>query len=213
MAIDYFEDEIQPEGATLERLLEYADEITLLEAEIADDTVKLAEKNEKLKKLTQKTVPGIMKELQLKSFKLKDGSELLVEDKIQASIPAAKKAEAFEWLEKYHFDGIIKTSVSVSFGKGEMEKAKEAQKVLAEKGVIATIDRSVHPATLTSFVKERLAAAAEEQAEKPEAPETVGDGFDDAPGEETLKIPNLPQDIFSVFEFEQCKIKLPKKKK
>ena len=211
MAIDYFEDEIQPEGATLERLLEYADEITLLEAEIADDTVKLAEKNEKLKKLTQKTVPGIMKELQLKSFKLKDGSELLVEDKIQASIPASKKAEAFEWLEKYHFDGIIKTSVSVSFGKGEMEKAKEAQKVLAEKGVIATIDRSVHPATLTSFVKERLAAAAEEPQEK--ATVDSADGFDDAPGEETLKIPNLPQDIFSVFEFEQCKIKLPKKKK
>ncbi|MEG0207008.1 gp33 family protein [Citrobacter sp.] len=215
MAIDYFEDEDKaPEGATLEQLREYADDITLLQDEIDKDTRELAIKTEKLKKLTQKTVPDIMNELQIKSFKLLDGSELSVEDKVQASIPAHKKAEAFAWLEKYHFDGIIKTSVSVSFGKGEMEKAKEAQKILAEKGVVAEIDRSIHPSTLSSFVKERLAAAGEAEQSQGEPVVDINDGFDDEDGaEKEEKIPNLPQDIFSVFEFKQCKIKVAKKKK
>ena len=215
MAIDYFEDEgKEPEGATLERLREYADDITLLQSEIDEDTRKLAEKTERLKKLTQKTVPGIMRELQIKSFKLVDGSELSVENKVHASIPAHKKAEAFAWLEKYKFDGIIKTSVSVSFGKGEMEQAKEAQKALAEKGISAEIERSVHPSTLNSFVKERLAAAGEAEESQGAPVVDINDGFDGEPGEGVVeKVPNLPLDLFSVNEFEQCKIKLAKKKK
>jgi hypothetical protein len=49
--------------------------------------------------------------------------------------------------------------------------------------VFASLDRSIHNATLTSFVKERLAAG------------------------ETLP------DAFSVFEFKEAKIKAPKAKK
>lgn len=214
MAIDYFseEDQIEPEEATLEKLREYADDITLLQSEIDEDTKKLAEKTERLKKLTQRTVPDMMQELQLKSFKLVDGSEMTIEDKVQASIPAHKKAEAFDWLEKYGFDGIIKTVVGASFGKGEMEAARKAFTTLVEAGVSAELDRSVHNATLVSFVKERLAAAGEVPQDVPAV--DTNDGFDDGDSsEKAVKVPNLPMDIFSVHEFKQCKIKLPKKKK
>lgn len=213
MAIDYFEgqDDVVPAGATLERLRELADDATILEADIAEKQLELQKKVEEHKKLTQRTIPDIMGELQIKSFTLTDGSELKVEDQIQCSIPAHKKADAFAWLQKYGFDGIIKTSVSVSFGKGDIEKARQLQKDLAAKQIDAEVDQSIHASTLKSFIKERLAAAGEEQGQT-EHSEQEGDGFDDA-GEQELKVPNLPLDVFSVFEFKMAKIVLPKKKK
>lgn len=219
MAIDYFEgqEDFVPAAATLENLRSLADDATILETEIAEQQLALQKKVEEHKKLTQRTIPDIMKELQMKSFKLLDGSELKIEDQVQCSIPAHKKAEAFEWLKKYGFDGIIKTSVSITFGKGEIENARKVQSDLAEKGIIASLDQSVHASTLKSFVKERLAAAGEygEHGEHDEAelPAEASDGFDDSDTPAAVRIPNLPQDVFGVYEFQQAKIVLPKKKK
>lgn len=206
--IDYMGalDDVKPQVATLERLRELADDATLLDSEIAELTVKLTEKQEELVKITRKTIPDIMEELQMKSFKLQDGSELLVEDKVQASIPVANKAAAYKWLTDHGFDGIIKTNVSCQFSKGELEEAQKVVELLKKNDISATLDQSIHSSTLLSFIKERLAAAADE-VENPTVVEC--DGFE----ADTEKAVSLPMDIFSVYEFKQAKIKAPKKKK
>lgn len=204
MAIDYWEEgEVLPEVNTMERLRELADDATLLESEIDDLTVKLAEKQEALAKINTDIIPGIMMELQLKSFKLADGSEIVVEDKIRASIPVAKKPEAYKWLHDHGYDGIIKTNVSATFGKGDIEEARKAVEALEAAGVSSSVEQTIHPGTLVSFVKERLAAAAE-------VIPMETDGFDSP---DKAKEPNLPLDIFSVYEFKQAKIKAPRKTK
>lgn len=207
--IDYFEglDEVKPTENTLERLRELADDVTLLEDEIETLTIQLTEKQEKLNKINRVTIPGIMEELNMKSFKLADGSEVLVEDKVQASIKAENKVAAYAWLKDHGFDGIIKTNVGIQFSKGEMEDAQKAMKLLADAGFSgASLEQSIHNATLTSFVKERLAEAANILAE---TGEQADDGFE----ADTEKAVTLPLDIFSVFEFKQAKIKAPKKKR
>jgi hypothetical protein len=103
---------------------------------------------------------------------------------VKTSITEANKPAAFAWLREHHFDGIIKMAVSLSFGKGESAAAELAVKTLHEAGYEPTQAESVHPATLKSFVKERL---------------EDGD--------------NIPIDVFGIFEFKQSKIKLPKTKK
>jgi hypothetical protein len=191
-AIDYFDDlpPVEQEQATLEVLTRLAQESIELAAEISSDTVALAEKQERLNKLERVRIPEIMDTLGIAEFKLTDGSVVSVKSDIKAGITIANQPAAFKWLEDHHFDGIIKTNVGLAFGKGEMERAKSAVDELRKAGFDgASIDRSIHSATLKSFVKERL----EDATTKAE----------DA----------LPMEVFGVFEFKFAKIKLPKAKK
>jgi hypothetical protein len=184
--LDYFDDvpTAPVEVATLELLARLAHESSALEAEILRDSVALEEKNAALSKLMRVRIPEIMGTLGMEEFKLTDGSVVSVKADIKCGITEVNKPAAFAWLEKEHFDGIIKTNVAAQFGKGEMEKAKEALELLEKAGFSGSMDRSIHSATLKSFVKERL---------------ENGD--------------NIPVDTFGIFEFKMAKIKLPKPKK
>lgn len=184
--IDFFDGlpDAPVEAATLELLARLANESTGLEREIIADTVALEEKNAKLMSLLRKRIPEIMKTLGMEEFKLTDGSVVSVKSDVKCGITEANKPAAFAWLEEKNFDGIIKTKVNTEFGKGEMESAKAALKLLEESGFHGTMDRSVHPATLKSFVKEQLENGT-----------------------------NIPIETFGIFEFDIAKIKLPKAKK
>jgi hypothetical protein len=183
MPIDYFDDLPTQEDAapaTLERLTLLAIEAKDLEAQIEADQVALEEKMGKLTVIKRQRIPTIMDELGMESFKLADGSEVTVKDDVKCSITEANRPAAWVWLEEREYDGIIKTSVSCAFSKGEMELAKQAMEALRTVGFTPSLDRSVHPQTLKSFVKERL-----EHGE------------------------NIPIDVFGIFEFKEAKIKLP----
>lgn len=182
-AIDYFDDLPAPaaEPMTLQLLARLANESKALEAEIQADTTALEEKNAKQAKLLRVRIPAIMKELGMEEFKLTDGSKVGIKEDVKCGITEANKPAALAWLEENNFDGIVKTSLSVAFGKGEKEDMEKAKTALAEAGFLPDLNQGVHPATLKSFVKERL--------EK-------GD--------------NIPIDTFSIFEFTIAKITLPK---
>lgn len=198
--IDYFDiGEVKPSEDTMEKLMKLASESSELSQQIADEQIETEKKIKRMEEINRNRLPEIMQSLGMSSFKLADGSELLIEEKLNASISVANREKAYAWLDDHGFGGIIKTVLKSNFSRDEREKAEEARKMLAEAGFDAETESSIHAATLKSFVKERLAAAAD-------VIETVEhDGFDD---EE--KAPSLPLDIFSVFEFKEAKIKAPK---
>jgi hypothetical protein len=184
--IDYFEDEGEDQAppATLERLIELANKASTLETEINDANVSLAEKMDERNKIVRDLIPSVMEELGMAKFTMTDGSLIDVKEHINASIKEEFKAAAFKWLEEHEKDGIIKTKVLSEFGKGEMDDAKKALKAIEDAGFSGILDRSVHPMTLKSFVKEQL--------------------------EEGI---NIPLDVFGVFQFKEAKITLPKTSK
>jgi hypothetical protein len=182
---DFVRDAEVHEPATLERLTALAAKAKSLEAEISKDTVELEEKQSALNKIMRDQIPTIMEELALDELKMSDGSKLSVSEEIRCGISEERKGRAFKWLEDNNFDGIIKTKVVAEFGKGDMENARLAKATLERDGFSPSLDRSVHPATLKSFVKEQL--------EKGNA--------------------SLPMDVFGVFPFKQAKIRLPGKRK
>lgn len=189
--IDYFDD-VPPkeaEPATLELLTKLAHEQIDLEKQVNDDSVALAEKQERLNRLQRVRIPDIMSELGMEEFKLTDGTVISAKGDIKANITEANKPAAFKWLEEHDFDGIIKTNVAVQFGKGEMDDAKKAMDALKEAGFVGSMERSIHPSTLKSFVKEQLEKGSTE----------AGD--------------SIPIETFGIFEFKLAKIKLPKAKK
>jgi len=184
--INFFED-LGAAASTdsLQRLTDLCATATGFAKEVDRLTIELAEEQEKYKAIVRVALPELMTELNMMEFKLADGSVCSILPKVNASISEANKPQAYRWLEEHNFDGIIKTKVIAIFTKGEMEDAKKAQALLLSNGIGADLDRSVHPATLLSFVKEQLAAGAP-------LPESIG-----------------------VFEFKEAKIKGPvvKKKK
>lgn len=186
--IDYFDDEeIVAAPATIERLSKLAVDAVALQKEVDEESVALEDKKAKLDKILSRQIPDIMLELSMQQFKMIDGTVIDAKADIRASITVENRLAAWEWLEKNQFDGIIKTKVVSEFGRGELDEAQKAMEELVKLGFEAALDRNVHPATLKSFVKERLAEA---DSEHP-----------------------FPRDIFSVYEFTTAKIKLPKVKK
>lgn len=104
-------------------------------------------------------LPDLMKELRLKEITLEDGSKVLLTEEVQCSITAANREAAHEWLRENGYGGLIKTDLTLEFGKGEEQ---EAFKLLADIRQLTNrpveVGEGVHHSTLKSFVKERREA-------------------------------------------------------
>lgn len=174
----------EEQGQSLEKLVELAELLQKKDAEVVVANEALATVKGEADKLRGVTIPNLMQRLKMESFKLQDGSEISVKKDIKCSLSEERKPAGLAWIREHGHGGIIKTEVSLSFGKGDEAKAKEAEKLLREKGFSPDVGDSVHAQTLKSFVKERMEA---------------GD--------------QIPLATFGVFEFKEAKITLPKKKK
>jgi len=75
---------------------------------------------------------------------------------VHASIPVARKEEAFEWLRQHGLDDIIKNDVTCSFGKGQDNLAGDVVGLLEQRGFDPKTKTHVHPSTLKAFIKERV---------------------------------------------------------
>lgn len=136
-------------------------------------------------KLENEDLPTLMAEIGLSEFKLEDGSVVAIKEDVQCGISEARRAVALRWLVENNFGGIIKSEVRVAFESSQHDTAEEFAKSLAETfGSAVNFQEAVHPATLKSFVKERLAQ-----------------------GED------IPFDLFGIHPFSVAKITLPKAKK
>ena len=130
---------------------------------ISDLEEKLKAEKKSLLKLSDEDLPAILDELGLQSFKLDDGAEVTVKSTYGASIRVEDREAAYEWLREHEHDDIIKNTVSVSFGRGEDEKAKQFKELVeAQKSDVGyqlyTADQKteIHPSTLRAFIKERV---------------------------------------------------------
>ena len=75
---------------------------------------------------------------------------------VHASIPVARREEAYTWLREQGLDDIIKNDVICSFGKGQDNMAKDVVGILNDRGFEPNTKTHVHPSTLKAFIKERV---------------------------------------------------------
>ena len=132
-----------------------------LENEIKEDEEKIKTKKERADKLSAEVIPTMMKEMSLSSLKLADGSSVEVKPVYGASIPIAKREEAFNWLRNNGLGDLIKNEITVSFGRNEDNKAM-AYAILAKgQGYEPAQKLKVEPMTLKALVRERLESGKE----------------------------------------------------
>jgi hypothetical protein len=106
-------------------------------------------------KLTMERIPLLMDEMGMSRVDV-DGVTVFRKMIVSASISEKNKEAAFGWLRENGLDDIIKNDVTVSFGKGQDNQAKNAVGILQEQGFDPEIKTHIHPMTLKAFVKERV---------------------------------------------------------
>ncbi len=99
-------------------------------------------------------IPKLMQDMNLKSLKLQDGSELSIKQVYSATIKADKKLEAIQWLRNNGLGDIVKNNITVSFGQGEDNKAVDYASLARSNGYEPIQEEKVHPSTLKVVMKE-----------------------------------------------------------
>ena len=144
------------ENEALKVVAELANKQLALEQEIEDLETKLKEKNEALKQVSEVDLPEALSECGLSEVKLVDGSKVSVKPYYQANPPKERYEEAMSWLRDNGHGDLIKNDVTVSFGKGEDERAGVFKRFLSENGTSYTDKTGVHPMTFKAFVREQV---------------------------------------------------------
>ena len=110
------------------------------------DLIKDLEKDEKY--FSQVVIPDMMNAMNLKTMKLKDGSEIEISNKFFASALAAKRGEAYQWLRENGLGNIVKNEITVRFGKDEDNKAQQYADLARGQGYEPEQKVAVHASTL-----------------------------------------------------------------
>jgi len=127
-----------------------------LEKEIEELEVVTKERKEQQRKLLEDTIPAMLSELGMKSFKMSDGSLIDIKPFYSASIREENRAKAYEWLRSNGFDDIIKNTVSVRFGRGEDGLCDTLLGQLREQNYPVEQAQKIEPQTLKAWVREQV---------------------------------------------------------
>lgn len=152
-----FSDATAPAEEAMAALRALVDAAVEKELQIAQTAELLKKQQEEYRELTWQDIPALLDEMGLEEIKTPDGLKIVVKEKIDAGIAAAKKAQAFSWLEANGHAALIKRKVSVSFSREQEEQARELVDELGNRFKDVEQDAKVHPATLKAWVKEMLA--------------------------------------------------------
>ena len=161
--INYEEDRVQSITQTdaAKSLSEKVIELKNLEDEIKNAEKSVSKLKEKEKTLSQFEIPKMMEEMHITKLKLKDGESVEIKKIYGASIPVDKQQEAFTWLRDHDLGDIIKNDITVTFGRGEDNKASEYATLAQGQGFEPVQKIGVHPQTLKAVVRERLESGQE----------------------------------------------------
>ena len=154
-----FEDDRKESLGEVDNAKALSDQVTKLQSledEIDEQEKKLKELKRNQELLSGEVIPTMMTEMNISTLKLADGSAVEVKPVYGASIPVAKKEEAFNWLRSNGLGDLIKNEVTVSFGRNEDNKAAEYANLAQGQGYQPVQKLKVEPMTLKALVRERI---------------------------------------------------------
>ena len=108
--------------------------LTNLEDELAAKEKELKELKRKVELVSGEIIPTMMQEMNISTLKLADGTSVEVKPVYGASIPVAKREEAFKWLRENDLGDLIKNEVIVAFGRNEDTKASDYASLAKRQG-------------------------------------------------------------------------------
>ena len=144
------------ELANVDSLSKHVLDLQRLETEIEREEQLLKQKKAQADKISAEVIPEIMDQMKLKTLKLQDGSAIEVKEVYSATIPVANREGAYQWLRENDLGDLIKNEITVSFGRGEDNKAREYTSLAESKGYQPSQKLKVEPMTLKALYRERV---------------------------------------------------------
>jgi len=129
---------------------------------LQDDIDRAEEHVDNLKKMaddiSSRVIPELLAEQGLSSLKLADGSSVTVKREYRCTLPKEdeRRQSAYNWLRENGLGDIIKNNVSVTFGRGEDDKAQRLLDLAASNGFEPNQKSDVAWNTLTALFQERV---------------------------------------------------------
>ena len=161
--IDYEQDRVESitQADAAKTLSDKVIELKRIEDEIQNAEESISKLKEQAKTLSQFEIPKMMEEMHITKLKLKDGESVEIKKIYGASIPQQHQEAAFTWLRENGLGDIIKNDITVTFGRGEDNKASEYATLAQGQGYEPVQKIGVHPQTLKAVVRERLESGRE----------------------------------------------------
>ena len=160
------------------KLSEEIEKLKSIQSQISEAESKIKELKEQEKTQSCVVIPKLMKDMKYETVRHTDGSEITIKQIFSATIKADKKAEAYNWLRNNGLGDIVKNDITVTFGRGEENKAMAYATLAKGQGFEPSQKESVHPSTLKVVMEEYKA-----------------------------KGNSIPEDLFWTFDGSQTKIK------
>lgn len=155
---DYSEDVEDKRGDNILAVLSAkADEArnAMNDVKAAEETLKAAK--ERLRNIVEVELPELMDEAGQKDCVTSGGVRLVLQENVRVSIPKDERGtRALEWLRENGHASVIKSEVSIEFGKGQDAQADALTQELRTKGLMPSQSIGVHPQTLAALVRELL---------------------------------------------------------
>jgi len=154
--VDFRKDKVDAVKAVIDpkQLADKVQQLKNLEDEIANAEAGVKKLKEQANVISQFEIPQMMKDMKLEKLKLEDGETVEVSNFYSVSILPEKQEEAFQWLRDNGRGDIIKNDITVTFGRGEDNKAAEYAVLAKGQGYEPVQKVGVHPQTLKGAFRE-----------------------------------------------------------
>ena len=143
----------------LSKITMMARDLIGIEADIAYQEEELSKLKREKQDLVARQLPELMAEAGMGSGDdiTVDGWKFLLTEYVSGAWPKDpdRRASAKSLLGEYDALGLIKTNVSMAFGRGDEKLAAQAAKAMSKFGE-PTVDENVHHSSLAAFARERL---------------------------------------------------------
>jgi len=168
----------QPSSSELVQVSALATRLVQIETAKARLLEQITRLDDEYGRIQNADLPALMDAIGIKEFKLTSGELVSIKPIIAASLPSEgavlkekdpnkrhelkeRMEEGFVYLTQHGAGALIKNFVTAELGKDSSTLAKKACAALRSLGVEPQVSRGVHPGSLNSWVKERLAAGTE----------------------------------------------------
>tara|TARA_R100001594_G_scaffold150592_1_gene212545 strand:- start:965 stop:1516 length:552 start_codon:yes stop_codon:yes gene_type:complete len=161
MQLEMFEDddfEVEADADQIKTAIVLAEKQSALETDLDKLENQIKEKKKELRHIQEKLLPEALDQLNLTEMVLPHGGKVLVKSDMSISVPKGRLGEITGWLKENGHGDIIKSEVSVPFGKGQGNMVGHLKSYLDEVGLTCEETQSVASGTLKALLKEQLEA-------------------------------------------------------
>lgn len=198
---DALADDAEVSGPTdnqLKSVAKLGEDLANIDVALSELAARVEQLTKRRQLISEDQLPTLMDSIGLRSYELKDGSKLTVDDVVHCGLTKTTRPGAIRWLRETKHDGIVKTSVSVGFGRGGDKEASQLRALLSYLDYDVLENADVNPQTLKKFVKEMLAE--------------VEDSKREAASDPTVEIVEFPEELFGVYRRRVAMLTYPKRK-